>query len=131
MKQVISSLLIALSLTACATATRTNQLSLGMTKAQVIEAMGEPTSSHATNGVEFLTYKLTAGSSAGTNAGCAALGLITFGIAYATNPACTGGTPIDYYAQIKDNKLIGYGKVGDFGTTKNPTIDINKTITNK
>lgn len=131
MKKVFLGLAVVLLLSSCATATRTNQLSLGMTKAQVIEAMGEPTSSHATNGVEYLTYKLTAGSSAGTNAGCAALGLITFGIAYATNPECTGGVPIDYYAQIKDGKLVGYGKVGDFGTTKNPTIDINKTIINK
>lgn len=101
-----------------------------MTKAQVIEVMGDPTSSHATDGVEYLTYKLTPGTTAGKGAGCAALGLITFGISY-VNDDCTGGKPIDYYAQIKDGKLVGYGKVGDFGTTKNPTIDINKTITNK
>lgn len=113
-----------LSFGCAGTASKTNQLSLGMTKAQVIEVMGEPTSSHATDGVEYMVYRLTAGSTAGTNAGCAALGLITFGIAY-TKEECTGGQRIDYFAQFKEGKLISYGKVGDFNSTKNPTLDLN------
>ena len=95
-----------------------------MTKSQVIEVMGEPTSSHATDGVEYMVYRLTAGSTAGTNAGCAALALITFGIAY-TKEECSGGQRIDYFAQFKEGKLISYGKVGDFNSTKNPALDLN------
>jgi hypothetical protein len=110
------------------TASKTNQLNLGMTKSQVIEVMGEPTSSHATDGVEYMVYRLTAGSTAGTNAGCAALALITFGIAY-TKEECSGGQRIDYFAQFKEGKLISYGKVGDFNSTKNPALDLN--INNK
>jgi len=117
---VISVLLIG-----CGTAAKTNQLSLGMTKAQVIELMGQPTSSRATGGVEYLTYKLTPGATAGQGAGCAALGVITFGIIFAGEGTCTGGRPEDYFMQFSDGKLISYGKVGDFDSTKNPTLDLN------
>ena len=133
MKALIALLFASLLfLTACAgTASKTNQLNLGMTKTEVIGAMGEPTSSHATDGIEYLVYRLTSGSTVGTNAGCAALGLITFGIAYAVRPECTGGERVDYFVQIKDNKLISYGKVGDFNSTKNPTLDLNLKNTTK
>jgi len=115
-----------LMLVGCAgTASKTNQLSLGMTTSQVVEVMGEPTSSRATDGIEYMVYRLTAGSTAGTNAGCAALGVITFGMAYAVRPECTGGERVDYFAQFKDGKLISYGKVGDFNSTKNPALDLN------
>jgi hypothetical protein len=124
MKKLIC--LMLLMLVGCAgTASKTNQLSLGMTKSQVVEVMGEPTSSRATDGIEYMVYRLTAGSTAGTNAGCAALGVITFGMAYAVRPECTGGERVDYFAQFKDGKLISYGKVGDFNSTKNPALDLN------
>ena len=125
MKSISIILMMVALIAGCAgTASKTNQLSLGMTKAQVIEVMGEPTSSHATDGVEYMVYRLTAGSTAGTNAGCAALGLITLGIAY-TKDECTGGQRIDYFAQFKEGRLISYGKVGDFNSTKNPALDLN------
>jgi hypothetical protein len=127
MKKLIISIAISfMALSGCAgTASKTNQLSLGMTKAQVIEVMGEPTSSRATDGIEYMVYRLTAGSSVGTNAGCAALGVVTLGMAYAVRPECTGGERVDYFAQFKEGKLISYGKVGDFNSTKNPALDLN------
>ena len=133
MKALIALLFAALLfLTACAgTASKTNQLNLGMTKSQVIEVMGDPTSSHATDGVEYMVYRLTAGATIGTNAGCAALGLITFGMAYAVRPECTGGERVDYFAQFKEGKLISYGKVGDFDSNKNPALDLNLKNTTK
>jgi hypothetical protein len=46
----------------CATpGTKLGQVSVGMTKAQVVEIMGPPTSTSASEGVEVLRYALTAG----------------------------------------------------------------------
>ena len=40
-----------------------NQLKLGMTKQEVIEAIGEPTNTSAKRNTEYLNYQLTTGSS--------------------------------------------------------------------
>ena len=125
MKKLYIGALILFALAGCAgTASKTNQVSLGMTKQEVITALGDPSSSRATGGVEYLTYKLTPGTTAGQGAGCAALGLLTFGGIYISDK-CTGGKPEDYFFQFRNNQLIEYGKVGDFNSTKNPTLDLN------
>jgi hypothetical protein len=52
-------------------------------------------------------------------------------MAYAVRPECTGGERVDYFAQFKEGKLISYGKVGDFDSTKNPALDLNLKNTTK
>lgn len=128
----ISLLILVGSLAACAgTSSKTNQLSLGMSKSDAITAMGEPTTARAVDGTEYLVYKLTPGTGVGKGIGCAFIGFATFGAAYVNDDECTGGTPFEFFLQFKESKLVSYGKVGDFNSTKNPTIDINKTITTK
>jgi hypothetical protein len=115
-------------LSGCAgSAVKTNDLSLGMTKSEVIAIFGQPESSRASNGVEFFTYKLTPGTKVGTGAGCAAIGLLTLGISY-FDDRCTGGTAEEYYVQFKSGKVSGYGKMGDFDSTKSTTFDLNHNI---
>lgn len=78
-----------------------NKVSLGMNKAQVIEVMGSPTSTSATEGVEYLNYTL----------------IEAFGV----------NAP--YFVRLKNGKVDAYGKRGDFDSTKVPenktTIDLN------
>lgn len=113
------------------TSSKTNQLSLGMSKPDAITTMGDPTTSRAVDGTEYLVYKLTPGTGFGKGVGCAFIGFATFGAAYAIDDDCTGGKPFEFFLQFRDAKLVSYGRVGDFDSTKNPTIDINKTTTNK
>jgi hypothetical protein len=61
MKLPLPSLLIVLVvLVGCATASKTNGVSLGMSKAQVLAVMGQPASTAADSDVEVLRYKLSA-----------------------------------------------------------------------
>jgi hypothetical protein len=50
---------LALTLAGCATAHKMNRVSLGMTKGEVIDTLGEPDSVHADKGWEALFYRLT------------------------------------------------------------------------
>ena len=63
-----------------------NQLNLGMTKQEVIEAIGEPTSTSAKRNTECLNYHLTTGG-------------------FYTNV---------YYVRLLDGKVVAYGQAGDF-----------------
>jgi hypothetical protein len=133
MKNILISILISTAvLSGCAgTSSKTNQLSLGMSRADAIAAMGQPTTARAVDGTEYLVYKLTPGTGVGKGIGCAFAGFATFGVAYAVDDNCTGGTPFEFFLQFRESKLISYGRVGDFNSTKNPTVDINNTITTK
>ncbi|MBW2493033.1 MAG: hypothetical protein JRE65_18025 [Deltaproteobacteria bacterium] len=63
-----------------------NLLALGMTKKEVIQAIGEPTSTSAKRNTEYLNYRLT-----------------------------TGGFYSDtYYVRLLDGKVDAFGKAGDF-----------------
>ena len=77
-----------------------NSISIGMTKREVIEAMGAPVSSSAQNGVEYLNYLL-----------------------YEDVWTQTHGT--HYFVRLIGGKVESYGRTGDFNSTKNPTVDIN------
>lgn len=128
----IGFLLFIASVAGCAgTSSKTNQLSLGMSKLDALAAMGDPTTSRAVDGTEYLVYKLTPGTGVGKGVGCAFVGFATFGAAYVIDDDCTGGKPFEFFLQFRESKLVSYGRVGDFDSTKNPTIDINKTITTK
>ncbi len=63
-----------------------NLINLGMTKKEVIEAIGEPTSTSAKRNKEYLNYHLT-----------------------------TGGFFTDvYHVRLLDGKVDSYGQAGDF-----------------
>ena len=51
--------IVLMALVGCATASRTDRLSLGMTKEQVLAVMGQPASTAADHDVEVLRYKLS------------------------------------------------------------------------
>ena len=81
-------LLGALLLFGCASQSRImNRLELGMTRAEVVEAMGEPKSSSAIKDIEFLKYRLRSG----------------------------GGFTDEYYIRLQAGKVNAFGRVGDFG----------------
>lgn len=102
-------LLIAL-LAGCATAEsrKMNQVSLGMTKQQVIEVLGPPVSTSAKSGVEYLNYRFLE------------VDAVERRHADPTTP---------YYVRLVEGRVESYGRLGDFDSTKTPetksTIDLN------
>lgn len=76
-----------------------NMVSLGMTKHQVIEAMGDPVSTSAIQGREYLNYALAEGCRDS----------LALGGRCATTP---------YYVRLIEGKVDAYGRHGDFGTTQ-------------
>jgi len=102
-------IIIPLFLLGCAplpTANKINLISLGMTKAKVIEVMGAPVSTAATANVEYLKYNLTE-----------------------TQRDAYSNYFTEYFVRIVDGKVNAYGRRGDFDSTKVPedktTIDLN------
>jgi len=90
----------------CATAHKINKVSLGMTKQEVIYALGRPVSTSAKEGVEYLNYKF---SESGDEA--------------------FWGVTRSYFVRIVNGEVESYGRLGDFDSTKTPetksTIDLN------
>ena len=81
-------LLAALLIFGCAaSAQKMNQLQMGMTKAEVIVAMGSPQSTSSKADVEYLKYRLSSG----------------------------GMFANDYYVRLRKDKVDAFGTVGDFG----------------
>jgi hypothetical protein len=64
-----------------------NKVGLGMTKAEVIEAIGDPKSTSANEDIEYLRYKFMTD------------GLFT----------------AEYYIRLQEGKVNAFGRVGDFG----------------
>lgn len=100
MKHVFGILVIC-ALAACATAKKINNVALGMTKSQVIEAVGKPTSTSATGSTEYLNYRLYESYNAAYN--------------YAST---------EFYVRLVDGRVDSYGKKGDFDSTKTPTVRV-------
>lgn len=91
-------LLLCLGLCSCATSYKINSVSLGMSKGDVIKTMGNPISTSAIDGTEYLNYELSE-----------------------TNFSAYQGSTKPYYVCIRDGKVISYGRTGDFDSTKDPT----------
>lgn len=91
-----------LTLASCATAPKMNRLSVGMTKSQVLSVMGEPTSTAATDGVEFLRYRLSPTSDHAFN-------VITE----------------EYFVRLVNGTVDCYGKMGDFDSAQKSTLNVN------
>lgn len=91
--------------TGCATTPRKfNSLHLGMTKANVIDLLGEPRSVSAHSGTEYLNYTYNLGPISGMPA--------------------PGGAE-EYYVRLVAGKVDSYGAVGDFDSTRKPETTIN------
>ena len=96
----------------CATsAKKLNRISVGMTKVEVIKILGDPDSTAANEGCEYMIYTLREGVSK------------------------PGTTPIpiaidgSYFVRIVGGKVNAYGRRGDFDSTQpsesKQTIDLN------
>jgi hypothetical protein len=81
--------------------TRMNRLAVGMSKEEVLSVMGEPDETAAEGRLMVLRYQL-ASPGAGYQ-------------------AC--------FVRLVDDKVESYGRMGDFGSSKAPALDLN--ITNK
>jgi hypothetical protein len=93
---------ILVSLVGCATASRMNRLSVGMTKQEVCSALGNPDSSASPGGgIDILRYELT------------------------TKERPYGRISREYYVKLVDGKVESFGKMGDFDSTKDPTLNLN------
>lgn len=130
-KKAIIILSMAMIASGCATKgtqTKLNNVSVGMTKLQVVEALGRPDSAAATEGTEYLVYQLTGGTSGGTAAACGTAGVLTLGLIY-LQPQCRGGKEDDFFVRLRGGRVDAYGKVGDFDSTKTPeaTLNVNNT----
>ncbi|MBI5344709.1 MAG: hypothetical protein HZB83_05140, partial [Deltaproteobacteria bacterium] len=103
----LSVLLMILLIAGCATTYKINRVSLGMTKAEVIEVMGEePTSSSAIEYVEYLRYSLWKDF-------------------WDRSP---GNVSNEFFVRLRNGKVDAYGRAGDFVLTKKKkkkkTIDL-------
>ena len=97
-------------LAGCATnnSSKLNDISVGMTKADVISVMGQPSETRATASVEYLVYRL-----------CVGRNLVA---------SCIDWKQREFFVQIQQGKVVAYGKVGDFDSTKDPAVDIDLDI---
>jgi hypothetical protein len=106
MKKLLA-VLFCLGLVGCATAPNFNNISMGMTKPEVINGLGKPTNLSAEGNIEYLKY-------------------CTLTDIYGNcNPDSA-----QYFVRLVNSKVESYGKVGDFDSTKNPTNNINLNVNN-
>ena len=104
MKTAHTLLLVALTaLVGCATAAKTNRLSIGITKQEVLALMGRPSSTAAhVAGVEILRYRLSA-----------------------TGRDILHRRTEEYFVRLISGKVDCYGKMGDFDSVKDPTRNLS------
>jgi outer membrane protein assembly factor BamE (lipoprotein component of BamABCDE complex) len=98
MKTISSFLLSLILLSACATSStsRLSKVSPGMTREEVVQTLGRPVSTSAGEDVEFLNYLLS--DSRGRQ-------------------AC--------YVRLRHGKVDAAGKVGDYQSSDDPTVQIH------
>ena len=85
----------------CATAHKINNVQVGMTKEQVMTTMGKPASVSAKGGVEYLNYSLSE-----------------------TDDQAWYGITVPYYVRLVNGVVDAFGRMGDFDSTKTPTVRI-------
>ena len=85
------------------TSAKFNRLSLGMTKEQVIRAIGTPDSVSAKTDTEFLVYHLASPKAL-----------------VADERELT-----HYFVRLKNGRVDAFGQKGDFDSTKEPTLNLN------
>jgi hypothetical protein len=105
---IISSLLVLLS--GCTTTThygsrpKLDEVEIGMNKSQVYEVLGKPAKVSTDGEVTYLSYGWDSPWD----------GRI--------------GATEEYYVRLRDGLVDSLGEKGDFDSTKNPTINVNKNI---
>lgn len=88
-------------LAGCASpSSKMNNVTVGMTKQEVVSIMGKPGTTSATGSVEYLQYRPDA-------------------------MARFAGQQTWYYVRLVDGKVDSYGLLGDFDSTKHPTVNVN------
>lgn len=80
-----------------------NAIELGMSRDQVLAMAGEPSMKSAYDGAEFWRYRSISGD---------------------PRYYIAGGWE-NYYIRFNEGKVSEYGKLGDFGSTRNTGIDVN------
>lgn len=90
-------------LSGCATSGKLNNVSIGISKEEVVTAMGNPVSVSAQGGIEYLNYRLSE-----------------------THDNAVRGWTTPYYVRLVKGKVDSFGRAGDFDSTKTPTIKIQK-----
>ena len=90
-------------LTGCATAHKMNSIQIGMTKPEIIAAIGSPVSVSAKGDREYLNYSLSE-----------------------TGNQAYYGISVPYYVRLVNGQVDSYGRLGDFDSTQTPTIKIEK-----
>lgn len=85
-----------------ASSQKLNAVSLGMTKAEVLSVMGEPASTRAHGRTEILIYNLAPPEALFVN---------------------ENNLP-EYFVRLVDGKVEAFGRVGDFGSTRDPTLNV-------
>jgi len=128
MKILVLATFTAILIGCASTAKNLNDVSLGMTKSDVVSILGEPSETRASDGVEYMIYTLRTAPSPGTQTTCGVAGVYTLGLVYLAD-GCQYSDG-DYFVQIQGGKVEAYGRIGDFGSTQKPeaTININQTI---
>jgi hypothetical protein len=110
MRKLTTLIIVQLLLFGCAApmATKMNNVSVGMTKAEVIQVMGTPKSVSAKDGVEYLNYR------------------------FATSFMDTDGSDTsDYFVRLVSGRVDSYGQKGDFGTTQKLQDRVQIEVINK
>ncbi len=112
MMRLLISLLCFVALVGCATAGKMSNMQIGMTKDEIIEIMGHPTSISAKDNTEYLNYEL-------------------YDKSYSVVTGTYSSTP--YFVRLINGKVDAFGREGDFDSTQKPTIKIetDETITTK
>ena len=104
MKQILIVLLTCVVLNGCVTTTSsTNRLHSGMTKAEVIKVMGNPTSVKAKDNNETLEYLL-----------------------YPTWSPTIYDKKQQYWVILNNGKVTQYGNAGDYGTAEKADVTIER-----
>jgi hypothetical protein len=96
-----------LSLSGCLTrpaGEKLTKVSIGMRKDEVLKIMGNPSSTAGTGEVEVLKYEVPSVFS---------------------SRAMWSSDWQPYYVRLVDGKVESYGRLGDFDSTKDPTLNIN------
>jgi hypothetical protein len=88
MRMLLCSFFLGFLVSCAASAKKLNRLSIGMTKSEAIQVMGNPKSTSATQGIEYLLYILDASKT-------------------------DVSPPEEYFVRITNGKVEGYGRVRD------------------
>jgi len=100
---ILLTLLFSVTALASPSPTSMNLLSIGMTKQEVIKILGAPSSTAAPGeGVEYLRYKFPE-----------------------AKRAFVPRRYTEYFVRLKNGAVDQYGKMGDFDSTKDKTVNIN------